>query len=184
MPRLSNLARSVPAVLAIAFVLATPISGQEAGRVQRDSQPEGKRGKIDAITIKQGTTTAAHDVFLKIEGIKGETADKGHKGEIAVESWSWGASQAGATAAIRARPASGPGTLTLVVPRGRGSAQLSVAATGRQQIERMVLTFPPEKDGDRAHTVTLENVMVTSVQRSGTREHPTETFSLNFEKIR
>jgi type VI secretion system secreted protein Hcp len=182
MHRPSNLARSVPAVLAIAFVLATPVSGQEARKVERDSQPEG-RAKIDAITIKQ-KTAAAVDVFLKIEGIKGESADKGHKSEIAVESWSWGASQAGATAPVRARPASGPGTLTLVVPRGQGSAQLAVAATARQEIERMTLTFPPEREGGNPLTVTLENVMVTSAQRSGTRDRPTETFSLNFEKLR
>lgn len=42
----------------------------------------------------------AVDMFLKIEGVesgvvKGESDDKGHKGEIDILSWSWGTSQSG-----------------------------------------------------------------------------------------
>lgn len=37
---------------------------------------------------------AQFDYFLKIDGVDGEsTADKGHKNEIEILSWSWGASQ-------------------------------------------------------------------------------------------
>lgn len=35
----------------------------------------------------------AHDIFLKIDGIEGETEDATHKNEIEVLSWSWGVSQ-------------------------------------------------------------------------------------------
>jgi type VI secretion system secreted protein Hcp len=35
----------------------------------------------------------AVDMFLKIEGIDGESADSKHKGEIEVQSYSWGISQ-------------------------------------------------------------------------------------------
>jgi len=38
---------------------------------------------------------AAVDYFLKVDGIEGESKDDKHKGEIDLESWSWGASQAG-----------------------------------------------------------------------------------------
>lgn len=37
----------------------------------------------------------AVDMFIKIDGIKGEAADEKHKDEIDVLSWSWGASQSG-----------------------------------------------------------------------------------------
>jgi len=37
----------------------------------------------------------AVDMFLKIEGIKGESQDDKHKGEIDIMSWSWGLSQSG-----------------------------------------------------------------------------------------
>jgi type VI secretion system secreted protein Hcp len=39
----------------------------------------------------------AVDMFLKIEGIKGESADHKHAGEIEVLSWSWGMNQTGTT---------------------------------------------------------------------------------------
>ena len=37
----------------------------------------------------------AVDVFLKIDGVKGESKDSVHKEEIDVLSWSWGISQTG-----------------------------------------------------------------------------------------
>ena len=39
----------------------------------------------------------SQDMFLKIEGINGESQDAKHKGEIDVLSWSWGASQSATT---------------------------------------------------------------------------------------
>jgi type VI secretion system secreted protein Hcp len=37
----------------------------------------------------------AVDIFLKLDGIKGESTDSKHKGEIELESFSWGASNTG-----------------------------------------------------------------------------------------
>lgn len=37
----------------------------------------------------------ALDMFIKIDGIKGESTDDKHKDEIDVLSWSWGMSQSG-----------------------------------------------------------------------------------------
>jgi type VI secretion system secreted protein Hcp len=39
---------------------------------------------------------AAVDMFLKLDGIKGESKDSKHKDEIHIESFSWGLSQTGA----------------------------------------------------------------------------------------
>jgi type VI secretion system secreted protein Hcp len=39
----------------------------------------------------------AVDIFLKLDGIKGESQDKTHKNEIDVLSWSWSMSQSGTT---------------------------------------------------------------------------------------
>jgi type VI secretion system secreted protein Hcp len=41
---------------------------------------------------------ALFDAFLKLDGIKGESADAKHKGEIDIESFSWGLSQTGTSA--------------------------------------------------------------------------------------
>ena len=37
----------------------------------------------------------AFDMFLKLEGIEGESADKTHGKEIDILAWSWGLSQSG-----------------------------------------------------------------------------------------
>ena len=37
----------------------------------------------------------AVDMFLKLDGIKGESVDSKHKDEIAVLAWSWGMSNSG-----------------------------------------------------------------------------------------
>jgi type VI secretion system secreted protein Hcp len=39
----------------------------------------------------------AVDMFIKIDGIKGESRDKVHKDEVSVLAWSFGASQSGST---------------------------------------------------------------------------------------
>jgi type VI secretion system secreted protein Hcp len=38
---------------------------------------------------------AVVDYFLKIDGIPGDSQDSKHKGEIDVESWSWGETNVG-----------------------------------------------------------------------------------------
>ena len=43
------------------------------------------------------------DYFLKLDGIPGEANDKTHKGEIEVESFSWGEHQTGTASAIAAQ---------------------------------------------------------------------------------
>jgi type VI secretion system secreted protein Hcp len=40
----------------------------------------------------------AVDMFLKLDGIPGESRDSKHKGEIEIESFSWGASNSGSAA--------------------------------------------------------------------------------------
>ena len=45
----------------------------------------------------------AVDMFLKLDGIKGESKDHKHKDEIHIESFSWGLSQTGAHGAGRRR---------------------------------------------------------------------------------
>ncbi|HXH53388.1 MAG TPA: type VI secretion system tube protein Hcp [Sphingomicrobium sp.] len=51
-------------------------------------------GSVLVVGQFAGAAVAA-DYFLKLGDIKGESADKGHKGEIEVQSWSWGATNPG-----------------------------------------------------------------------------------------
>jgi type VI secretion system secreted protein Hcp len=154
-----------------AIALASPAWSQTiAAGAPRDPQA-GKASKVDALTIKQ---TAAVG-YLKIDDIKGESPDARHKEEIEIASWSWGASRAGASAP------SGPGTLTITKKVDRSSPKLAEAAAKGRRLNRMTVTLPPAREGDRPARVTLHDVAVSSVQRPGAG--PMESISFNYTKI-
>ena len=50
-----------------------------------------------AATALSINTHAAVDMFLKIDGINGESEDATYKGEVDILAWSWGMSQSGTT---------------------------------------------------------------------------------------
>ncbi|QUC65591.1 type VI secretion system tube protein Hcp [Nitrosopumilus sp. K4] len=129
---------------------------------------------------------AAVDMFMKIDGIEGESQDKKHKDEIDVLAWSWGASQSSSSP-------TGGGKVnvqdvfvtkfidkstpilfkSLTIGKHIGSAEISV-------VDR-------DYSGNEAYlTYTLENVLITSVSTGGSsgEDRLTENISLNFEKIR
>jgi len=49
-------------------------------------------GVLAATALASTSAMAAVDMFLKVDGIQGESTDKVHKGEIDVLAWSWGES--------------------------------------------------------------------------------------------
>jgi type VI secretion system secreted protein Hcp len=49
-------------------------------------------GLVAASVASSTSVAQANDMFLKLTGIKGESVDDKHKGEIDVLSWSWGMS--------------------------------------------------------------------------------------------
>ena len=51
---------------------------------------QGVAVAVVAAGLASAAPAAALDTFLKIDGIKGESADVQHKGEIDILSWSWG----------------------------------------------------------------------------------------------
>lgn len=131
----------------------------------------------------------ASDYFLKIDGIKGESTDQKHKESIALDSFSWGLSNAGSFA-------SGGGAagrkatfqdFHFVKRADTTSPQLMLAcASGKhyQKVELFVREAATRKSLDYMK-ISLENVMVSSFQQSGAGGDlvPTDQFSLNFAKI-
>ncbi|MDP1804754.1 MAG: type VI secretion system tube protein Hcp, partial [Acidimicrobiales bacterium] len=80
----------------------------------------------------------AVDMFLKLDGINGESRDSKHKGEIEIESFSWGASNSGSAAhAGGAGGGAGKGSMQDVsfVTRGsKASPQLFLAGASGQHL--------------------------------------------------
>lgn len=158
------------ALVALALGTAAPVSSQTVTRDSREAQA-ARVSKVDAIAIKQ-TAAAA---YLKIGDIKGESSDKGHKGEIEVLSWSWGSNAA--------QPPAGPGTLTITKRVDRSSQGLAEAVARRRKLGRVTMTLPAKRQGEQTRIVTLEDVVVSALQATGSGGPGTESVSFNYTKV-
>ena len=143
-------------------------------------------GDSDNLIDNTVPPAAASDFLLEIDGIKGESSDKDHKGAIQLDSFSWGVSQTG----IVIGGGGGSGKVSLQdfhFSSATGSASpllLSSTATGKH-IAKAVLTV--RKSGEKPVDyikIQLEDLLVSSYQAQGVNnQQPTDSVSLNFTKI-
>jgi type VI secretion system secreted protein Hcp len=132
---------------------------------------------------------AAVDYFLKIDGIDGESADDKHKGEIDIESWSWGESNTGSHAA---GGGGGAGKVHMqdfnfVMRMNKASPKLMLACASGQHIPKAVLTMRKAgKQQQEYAKITMSDLLVASYQTGGSSKGdiiPLEQISLNYAKI-
>lgn len=124
----------------------------------------------------------AVDMFLKLDGIDGESLDAKYKGEIDVESFSWGVGRAGREAA--AKPAFQDFAFT--TPVGSASSRLFLACASGDRIPTARLTV--RTAGGELHElyrIILSDVVVSSYVQAASADAalPMEQVSLNFSKI-
>ena len=132
---------------------------------------------------------AAVDYFLKIDGIPGESQDAKHKDEIALESWSWGATQSGT---YGAGGGGGAGKVSMqdfhfVMKVNKASPKLMLACASGEHIKKAVLTCRKAgTDQQEFLKITMSDILVSSYQTGGSAGSdlvPTDQISLNFSKI-
>jgi type VI secretion system secreted protein Hcp len=131
----------------------------------------------------------AGDIFLKLDGIEGESEDSKHKNEIQVETYSWSVSNAtsfahgGGGGVGKAQHADVHFTKKV----DKSSPKLALACASGEHIKSAVFTFRKAgKDQQEHHKVTLSDVMVSSVSHQdhsagGDLAH--ESVSLAYGKI-
>ena len=131
----------------------------------------------------------ANDYFLKIDGIDGESQDAKHKGEIQLESFSWGATQTG-TFAFGGGGGAGKVSMQdfhFVMKHNKASPKLMLACARGEHIKKAVLTARKAgKEQQDFMKVSMEDVLVSSYQTGGSAtgdEIPMDQVSLNFAKI-
>ena len=143
---------------------------------------------------------AGSDYLLKIDTIDGESTQKGHEKWIELNSWSWGVSQ---TNIGSQSSGAGAGKVSIssfnIMKRvDSASPPLFLRCAQDQRITTATLSFThTNSDGNEVeyYKITLSNVMVSSIQggtppppapgaTAGGDERPTESLSLNFQKIR
>lgn len=133
-----------------------------------------------------GTAFAASDYFLKIEGVDGESTDQSHKGELSIESWSWGASNpttVGSGGLSAGKVQFQDFHFTKAIDKS-SPVLMEMIATG-EHIKDAKLTL--RKAGSTQQTylvVTFTDVMVSSYSVSGNSgDTPIENISFSFQKI-
>jgi type VI secretion system secreted protein Hcp len=131
----------------------------------------------------------ATDYFLAIDGIKGESKDHKHAGEIEVMSFSWGATQSGSFAH---GGGGGAGKVSFqdfhfVMSINKSSPLLLQQCADGTHIKSAVLTVRKAgKEQQEYLKVKMEDVLISSYQTGGSTgggDVPTDQVSLNFAKI-
>jgi len=131
---------------------------------------------------------AAVDYFLKLEGIDGESQDSKHKGEIDLESWSWGETNHGGHAA---GGGGGSGKVSMqdfhfVMKTNKASPKLFAHCAHGGHIKAAILTCRKAgKEQQEYLKITMSDLLVASFHTGGSQGSivPTEQISLNFSKI-
>lgn len=129
----------------------------------------------------------AVNMFLKLDGITGESTNKGHKDEIEILSFSWGvAHPAPVTHGAHGRAARAqPSDVSFMVRSSVASPPLFLAcATGRHLKQGIFVIETAGEQPFGFYTLTLTDVLVSSFQASGSSEVPTDSFSLAFRTLR
>jgi type VI secretion system secreted protein Hcp len=131
----------------------------------------------------------AVDMFLDINGVKGEARDKAHSKQIDVISWSWGMSNSGS-----AHVGGGAGAgkvnvedISLTKYVDSASPALMLACANGSHFDEATLTV--RKAGGTAPveyvTIKMNEVFITSVSTgaSGGQDRLVEEVNLNFAKV-
>jgi type VI secretion system secreted protein Hcp len=130
----------------------------------------------------------AVDYFLKIDGIDGESQDAKHKNEIDLESFSWGATQAG-TMAFGGGGGAGKVQMQdfhFVMRVNKASPKLFLACANGEHIKKAVLSCRKAgKEQQDYMKFTFSDLLVSSYQTGGSGGEvvPMEQISLNYAKI-
>ena len=128
----------------------------------------------------------AVDVFLKFATIKGESKDSAHKEEIDVLSYSWGVSQTG-TMSYGGGGGAGKANfsdLSFMHRFDKASPILAMACASGEHIKEATLTARKAGKGQQDYLIfKMSDVLISSVQVSGSSEEPVESVSFNYSKV-
>jgi type VI secretion system secreted protein Hcp len=131
----------------------------------------------------------AQDIFLKIEGVNGESRDSAHKGEIDILAFSTGVSQSG-TMHMGGGGGGGKASfqdLHVTKPVDKSSTELMLRCASGKHFPTAILTVRKAGDNPLEYMiVTMTDVLISSYSlgASGDSEKVTEQASLNFAKVK
>ena len=128
----------------------------------------------------------AVDVFLKLGTIKGESKDSKHEGEIDVLSWSWGISQTGSMGHGGGGGAGKANFSDLSIMHALDKASpvlMQACATGEHIPDATLVARKAGKGQQEYLIIKMNDILITSIQPSGSSEDPMESVSLQCSKV-
>jgi type VI secretion system secreted protein Hcp len=129
----------------------------------------------------------AVDMFLKINGIPGESVNDKHKGEIDVLSFGWGATQTATFGGATGGGSSGKAQiqdLSFVKQPDIATGKLFKAVVTGEHIEDATLTLVKSENQQPFMIVKMSDVLITGYQAGGSAGMlPAEQVSFAFAKI-
>jgi len=129
----------------------------------------------------------AVDMFLKLDGVKGESKDHKHKDEIHIESFSWGMNQTGAHAAGGGGGAGKVSVHDISITKfvDKSSTTLMLFCANGKHIKDGLITV--RKAGEKPleyMKIKLQDILISGVQHAGHgSDLLTENVTLNFSKF-
>src|SRR5690349_10203215 len=131
----------------------------------------------------------AVDMFLKLDGVDGESKDKKHTKEIDVLAWSWGMSNSGSAHVGGGAGAGKVNVQDLSVTKyvDSSSPKLMLACCNGSHYANALLTVRKAGGTNPVEyiKIKMEEVFITAVSTggSGGEDRLTENLSLNFAKV-
>lgn len=130
----------------------------------------------------------ALDMFLTIDGIRGESTDAAMRDSLDVLSYSFGVQNSGSSAVGGGGGGAGRPDLTdlsVVVHQSTATVPLLVATAQGRRLDSAVLSVRRAGTTGISFAVTLTGVIVTSVHEgaSGGDDRAVDAVSLSFEKV-
>jgi type VI secretion system secreted protein Hcp len=129
---------------------------------------------------------AVVDYFLKIDGIDGEAQDTSHTGDIQIESWSFGETNAGTSSSGMGMGAGkvSMGDFHFVMRANKSTPKLFLACATGEHIKKAVLTCRKAgKDQQEYLKWMFTDLLVSSYQTGGSASSdvvPLDQISINF----
>jgi type VI secretion system secreted protein Hcp len=130
----------------------------------------------------------AGDIFLKIDGIKGEATDVNHQNEIEVVSWNWAVSEvfisSGGGGIVGGKPNVSDFAITKQLDKA--SPDILRACLTAKHIKEVVLTQRRAGAGKANFlTITLKDVLISSLNdiEAAAAPRPTESVVFAFGKV-
>ena len=153
-----------------------------------DPGPAGPAGNSAILVGGEALNAGTADAFLKLDGVPGESSDAKHKGEIDLESFSFGVKQTATTGSAGGGAGAGKAEFSsfrFEKLYDSSSPKLFLGTASGEHFKSAVVTFR-KRDAEQQEFLTykFDDVLIEHYDQGGTQEPPLlEDVGMTFRKV-